>query len=105
LQTPGHHTDFWKNSMTYFHLQINTVAVTFAQISFLFEICTAQYVCRGRYVVPWISFLPLLWCHTSCSMKCDCQLKISPNSATIFFKWHDLLGFSLGIMIKCITLA
>jgi hypothetical protein len=34
LWTPGHHTALFKNTMTYFQLQMNTVAVTFAQISF-----------------------------------------------------------------------
>jgi hypothetical protein len=79
LRTPGHRTDFWKkkNPLTYFHLQMNTVAVIFAQICFCFRNVHCSYMLVVADMLYRESlFLPLLLCHTSYSIKCDRQLKI-----------------------------
>jgi hypothetical protein len=82
-----------KTPMTYFHLQMNTVAVIFAQISFCSKNALLVYVCRGRYiVVPSIFLLPLLLCHKPCSIKCHRQLKI--------YHLQTQLQFALNYTIK-----
>jgi hypothetical protein len=74
---------------------MNTVAVTFAQISFCSEFALLVYACRGRYVaVPWISFLPLLLCHTSYSIKCHRQLKIYHPQTQLQSALNDKMNHS-----------
>jgi hypothetical protein len=48
--------------MTYFHFQMNTVAVTFAQISFCLKFALLVYACRADILHYHESFfLPLLF--------------------------------------------
>jgi hypothetical protein len=94
--------------MTYFHLRMNTAAVTIAQISF-FEIhtacmCLLQPICFCTvnlffFAVPFVSHI------LQYKMSLSVESISSLNSIRICFKWHDLDGFALGIVIKWITMA
>jgi hypothetical protein len=83
---------------------MNTAVVTFAQISFCSKFALLIYTCRSWYIAAeWIlsaaTFVSYILLHKSVE-------KISTqNSTTIYFKWHDLDGFALGIVVKWISLA
>jgi hypothetical protein len=92
LRAPEHHTGLRKHSMTYFQLQMNTVAVTFADI-FLFEILTA-HICFSQ------PSLCRFFCATHKYEMPPSFENISPTSTTVGCKWHYLESYALGIVIK-----
>jgi hypothetical protein len=71
LWTPEHHTDLLIDVITYFHLQMNTVAVIFSQVY-----CCWHMLVTASMLLHHEFFLPLLLYHTPYSIEWHAQLKM-----------------------------